>query len=124
MPTYKNLNTNNVIFANTMFESNVNTSVDFFVPYKELNFELISNEPLVKSPILFSGLVTNETIEIPRHSKINISIVTDSRATIYLADDIDGINITNLYGFEISTNWRRIGKITIEGTANVVIEAR
>lgn len=124
MPTYRNQTANSIVYAQTTFLPGVDTAVDFFIPYVELGLTLVSSSPPVQSMILFSGTVANKTLTIPAASNITVSAVTPTSATLYLADDPSGVYITASNGYSITAPWQSIGRIRVEGEAQIVVEGR
>jgi hypothetical protein len=120
MPTYRNTQGNTVRYNATAFPPGVDVAVGFFVP-SELGFTKTDDAPLIRSPLLWAGTLTDETLDIPAAGKITISSVTDSTAKVFFADDADGTAITAAYGDNTTTRWARVGKIRVEGSAYIRI---
>jgi hypothetical protein len=95
-------------------------AVGFFVP-TELGFVKVSDDPPIRSPLLWSGTLTDTTFYIPVAGRITISSVTDSTAKLFFADDVFGTVITDAYGDNTTAQWSDIGKIRVEGSAYVKI---
>jgi hypothetical protein len=120
MPTYRNTQSNTVIYRGRAFPPDVDMAVEFFVP-TELGFTVTDDAPLITSPLLWSDTLTDSTLNIPAADKITISSVTSSTATIFFADDTVGTLITSAYGDNTTTRWSRVGKIRVEGSAYIRI---
>lgn len=94
----------------------------YYPNYEAVGLTLVSNTPLVNSPLLLKGTFTDETVDIPYASKINISILALSDATVYYADDADGIMLPTGCSYdEPDIQWKYIGKISVEGTAEIIV---
>jgi hypothetical protein len=120
MPTYRNTQSNSVTYNEQRFIPGKDIPVGFFVP-PELGFVKVSDEPVIRSPLLWSGTLTDTTFYIPAAGKITISSVTDTTCKIFVADDTQGTLITSAYGDNTTAQWSRIGKIRVEGSAYVKI---
>jgi hypothetical protein len=118
MPTYKNKGVP-TYFNNVFFPAGQEVAVAFYVPldaYKD--FELISGEPPVNSKILFSGELTDETIDVPYAETVSISV--KGSGTVYFADDTEGVTVAGVYN--LLSKWAYAGKLRVEGTLDVVVE--
>jgi len=126
MPTYRNSNPTVVRYSTkhgvTNFMPGINTPVSFFIPHEELNLELISDEPLVPDPIVWSGKITDGTINIPYFRTIIISAITENSAYLYFGDGKNGVPIETNVGFKLEVPWRTVNRVRVEGTATVVVE--
>jgi hypothetical protein len=120
MPTYRNKQSTTVVYNGKMFRPGLDVAVGFFVP-PELGFEQVSDAPPIRSPLLWAGVLEDETLYIPVADKITISSVTDTAATVFFADDVFGTEITAAYGDNTTTRWSSVGKIRVEGKAYVKI---
>jgi hypothetical protein len=120
MPTYRNTQNHTVMYNGKMFRPGLDVAVGFFVP-PELGFDLADSAPPIRSPLLWAGTLTDESLDIPAADKITISSVTDSAATVFFADDDMGTQITAAYGDNTTARWSRIGKLRVEGTAYIKI---
>jgi hypothetical protein len=95
-------------------------AVQFFVP-PELGFDVVSDVPTMRSPLLWAGTLTDTTLNIPAAGRITISSVTDTTAKLFFADDTQGVVISAAYGDNTTTRWSQVGKIRVEGTAYIKI---
>jgi hypothetical protein len=107
MPTYIN-------------SSQQQIAVDYYLP----NLTKISDTPLVRSGIVVSQEVIDAVLDIPinENCRINVSIYSAAGATVYIADDTDGVIIPAGSSYTFSDEWRWIGKVRVDGTATVTVE--
>jgi hypothetical protein len=122
MPTYHNNSTTPVTVNGVTFPAGADTPTAFFMPPGAGDFTKTDDSPPVKSPVLFSGECTDETIALPYSAK-GITVSATGSATLFFADDEDGVDISG-GGYTISGAWMYLGKLRVVGTASVVVERR
>lgn len=75
------------------------------------------------SPILYSGTVHNDILEIPFGLRVTISVTTPNSAIIYFGDDEMGVLIDNSIGYILAdVIWQKVMTIRVDGSAIVVVE--
>lgn len=124
MPTYKNATDSIQVAYGAIFKPQEIVALDMYLPEEDTRFERISDSPCVRSPILFSGSVTDDTVALPFYNGvITVSAVApeDDSANLYFADDAVPVVLDGA-GYEITANWRKLGKVRVEGTASIVAE--
>lgn len=127
MPTYRNNTKLNRMYGGIDFPTNIEVKVTQFIPYELLGLEKTSDEPKAKTLILFSDEVSTDTIDLTKFHdcEVYVSAYTTSSATLYFGDDTQGVLIdTNSSAYTLSNKLSAIGKITVDGTARIVIERR
>ena len=127
MPTYRNDTPNTIRVGGRSngitVEPNESTPIPFFID-PDSGLTPISSIPLVNSQVIYSGELTDETINIPYTERtIIISFYSEDGAVIYLADDSKGIDIhAGVVWNTVETLWKYIGKIKIERSALITVE--
>jgi hypothetical protein len=123
MPTYLNNSMNTPVTVNGVtFPAGAATPAAFFMPPGVGDFTLTDDAPPVRSPVLLAGEYSDETIALPYSAK-GITVSATGSATLFFADDADGIDISG-GGYTISGAWMYLGKLRVVGTARVVVERR
>jgi hypothetical protein len=124
MPTYINNSDAAISFGGVTFLPGVPTPIDRYVPYAE--FSQTDNEPAVPSPILFSGEVTDDIVNIPQTTRrFLISVIADTDSFLgFSVDAAAGVGLKAGEAFELLTDWSRVRSITVSGTARIVIEEK
>lgn len=122
MPTYKN-NTDDIqYFGGVMWVPQEVQAVPFFVPQERM--ELIDPEPLVKSPLLYEGVITDASLDLPDMGDVGITLYfySDTGATVKLADDSIAKTIPAGAMYYTTAYWREIGKVEVAGTVTLTVE--
>jgi hypothetical protein len=120
MPTYRNDLPYGVVYEGKQIMPGDEFAADYYVPHMTVT----GPAPLVVNQhVLYSAdAVTDTTIELSDlpacPPKIQISVM--GAATAYFADDTNGVDCSS--GYVLSGAWKRIGRVRIAGTAQVVIE--
>ncbi|MDR1209954.1 MAG: hypothetical protein LBK41_06540 [Clostridiales bacterium] len=127
MPTYRNdsglrrVISGNGDAATLVFDPGESKPASFYIP-GGLGLTLISSEPPVASPVLAAKTLTDETFDIPYSGRIVVSVIGVSGATAYFADDTEGVAVPDGGAYVLSGAWYEIGKVRVEGTADIVVE--
>jgi hypothetical protein len=122
MPTYRNDTENTLSYGGVTFEPGKTAISKVNVPYPELT--LVSDEPLPASPILFSGQLADETVEIPPVGAFLISVIADTDAVIKFSADDAGIELHAGEAYELAAHYDRVNHVEITGSVRMVIEEK
>lgn len=122
MPVYHKSSNGTRIYDGVTIKKGDNV-VAVFIPESE-DVTKVSEEPLVASDVLASGTLTNAALSLPYAKTISVSVYSAAGATVYFADDSNGVALAAGQTFTHEAPWCRTGKIRVEGTVAYAVERR
>jgi hypothetical protein len=123
MPRIYNPTTENISFGGCLIKAEAETDIDFYLPPDIMSrVTVVDDEPQVKGPLIAATQVADGTFDIPYDvGYIFVNIVAQGDCTF----SFGGVSVS-LAGGEIyktlPMRWERLGKVTVTGTAYVVVE--
>jgi hypothetical protein len=121
MPKYINNTDKDVFYRQYIFPVGEEIEIEAYIP-ERVGLTLTDDDPKL-SYYLMSREVADETVWLPGGGRITVSILSETGATVYFADDTAGVPIPAGGGWEETDDWNRIGKIRIDGSGHVVVKA-
>lgn len=124
MPKYQNNTKRDISWEEYNIPAGTELEINVYLPYKQLGLKKVSDEPKVVTPILFSGVVTDEVIDVPYSSSYVLSVLhEDGDVKVYLGEDTEyPIILKSGMKYNSHLNWVYASTIKVEGSANILIE--